>query len=229
MKANHTSTSVALRLGVALFSIGIVGCSSTMQSLGRSTPREAIAKRVEASSAQVAEVNSRIDGTLQSLDAMANHPGRDLERQFRTYTGSLDKLEGAADKLRDEVEAMQQEGREYLVAWDREIATIQDEDLRNSTQERRNEVAERIDALHSRYVNARESLAPLLQRLQEVETALKVDLTAAGIESVRPSVGNLDGVDSARNALRELADAFRQASVSLAAAQPLSRLGSDND
>lgn len=228
MNAKHTSFA-ALRLGVALISVGVVGCSTAMRTFERATPRESMARQVDDTAAQVAEVNGRVDGALQALNDLVNHPSRDLQRQFRTYTDALNKLESAHDKLRANVEAMESEGREYLVTWDREIATIQDQDLRNSTAERRTEVSERMDTLHESFIDARESLAPLLHRLQEIETALKVDLTSAGVESVRPTVGNANDVEPARDALRQLANAFREAAVSLAAAQPMAVGDDDRD
>lgn len=217
MKATHMPSIVALRFGVALLSLGFFGCASALQF---GTPREAMAKRVNDTAAQVAEVNGRIDAAQRALDDIANHPATDLKRQFDVYSDALNKLESANNKLRGDVEAMEAEGREYLVAWDRQIATIQDQDLRNRTAERRNDVSQRIDELHSRYITARDALSPVLNRLQEIQTALKVDLTSAGIQSVGPTARDTDDLNGARNALNDLSEAFRRANVSLAAATP---------
>ncbi len=218
MKATHISTSkLALRLGVALVSLGLFGCASTMERFV-DTPRQSMVKRVDDTAAQAAELNSRIDAALRSLNDIANHPSRDLQRQFSNYRDAVNKVEDAHNKLRGQVEAMNAQGREYLVAWDREIATIREEDLRNRAAERRSDVAGNIDGLHERWVAAREAIAPMINRLREIETALGADLTAAGVESVRPSVENAKDVENARDALQELSEAFRRANVSLAAA-----------
>ena len=222
MNANTILSSVALRFGVALVSFGCFGCANTMQF--GTPPREAMAKRVDDTAAQVAEVKGRMDVAERALNDIANHPSPDLKRQFNSFSDALDKFEAESNKLRAEVEQMEAGGREYLVTWDREIATIQDEDLRNRTAERRQDVAGRIDALHERYIAAREAIAPVVHRFQEIETALKVDLTAAGVDTVRASVRNTDDLDGARRALNELGEAFREASISLAAAaSPLDR------
>jgi hypothetical protein len=219
--ADMTTHSIPIRatqVSVAAVLLAFGGCANMDNSpLERSSPREEVSSSVDAAAAQVAEVNGRIDVALRALDDLANHPAQDLERQFRSYREALDKLEGAANKLRAESEAMERKGREYLVSWDREIATIHDEGLRNRTAERRQDVAERIDSLHDEYINAREQLAPLLQRLNEIESAVRVDLTTAGIGTIRPAVnGAYDAASPARDALRSLADAFRQATVALA-------------
>lgn len=218
MKATHISSStLALRLGAALVAVGLAGCASTVERFV-DTPRQSMVKRVDDTAAQAAELNGRIDAALRALDDIANHPAPDLQRQFGTYRDAVNRLEDAHNSLRGKVEAMEAEGRDYLVAWDREIATIRDEDLRNRTGERRADVAENIDALHERWIAAREAVAPLVHRLREIETALRVDLTTAGVESIRPSVQNANDVENARGALRELSEAFRRANVALAAA-----------
>lgn len=184
----------------------------------RATPREEVSATVDKAAAEVAEVNGRIDAALRNLDELVNHPSSDLERQLDNYEEAVEKLEDSAAKLRQVTENMQNKGREYLVSWDREIATIHNEDLRNRTMQRRNEVAGRLDALHNSYVRAREELGPLFRRLNEVETALKVDLTPGGLQTIQPTVNNVNqAAEPARNALRELAEAFRQAAVALAA------------
>jgi chromosome segregation ATPase len=206
-----------LRGGAVLLLLSLVGCSNVSRSLERSTPREEVTASVDAAAAQVAEVNGRIDAALRALDDLANHPATDLRRQHRTYVEAVDKLEASMNDLRDESESMERKSREYLVAWDREIATMQDDGLRNRTTERRRDVAERIDALHDRYVNARKQLAPLLQRLRETQSAIRMDLTSAGIDTIRPTVNSAtDAASPAREALRELAEAFRRAANALA-------------
>jgi chromosome segregation ATPase len=216
-----SKSMAALRTGVglALLGSGLVGCSTTTgRSVLGNSPREDVVDRVNAATAQTAEVNSRIDSALRALDDLANHPEARLNRQFDRYTDALSKLESETEELREEIEAMGHEGREYLVSWDREIATISDNELRERTAERRQDVAGRIDTLHGSYVTARERLAPLVQRLREIESAIRVDLTSAGIKTVRPAVdGAVDVAAPARDSLRELAEALRQTNTSLAA------------
>ncbi len=218
MKPIHTTIFLSgSGLAVALIGLGLAGCSSVNSPFERSTPREDVASSVDDAAAQVAEVKGRVNDAVRDLDDLTNHPAMDLQRQYDAYHGSVNRFESATTQLRQDTEAMERKGREYLEAWDRDIATIHNEDLRKRTADRRDEVANRIEELHDSYLTAREKLGTLERRLNDVESALKVDLTPGGIKAVQPTISNVkDAVDPAQNALQDLAGALRRAAVAFA-------------
>jgi len=222
----HFHTSVLLRaLSVAAIVSATAGC--TTNPFKGASPREEASHSIDATAIEVAATRSRIDVAVRSFQEILDHPGTDLNRQMKNYTDAVAQLRSSADKLRNRATAMQSRGQEYFVEWDREIAGIRDEELRTRSTERRDEVASRFDEIREHYVEAREALQPLLTRLDETRTALAVDLTAAGVSSIRSSTGNLsDEAAPAREALDDLAESLRRAGVALAPSGITSRTGS---
>jgi chromosome segregation ATPase len=205
-------------LGMTSSLILLSGCASMESALERSTPREDVVDSINDSAAQVAEVNGRIDDAVRQLDDLLNHPAARLEPQFDGYVDALERLKGAAESLNEHTDALQRKGREYLISWDREIATVRESELRESASERRQEVARRFDVLQERYAEARDQLAPLLRHLEERKAAISVDLTAAGIAQLQDSFeGARSAVSPARNALNDLGNALREAANAMVA------------
>lgn len=205
------------RLGIAVLALGFVGCESVSNPFERETPREQASTSVDKAAGEVAEINGRLDGALRALDDLVNHPTTNLRRQYNAFSTALNQLENSTETLSKVSSEMQTQGQNYFINWDREIAAIHNEDLRNRSEQRRADVAARFDAIRDRYVAAREELAPVVRRLNEIETALEVDLTPSGVETVRPALNDLNNAtDPARNALRELGEDLRRASAALA-------------
>lgn len=204
-------------IAIALLTLGMAGCSSANSPFERSSPRDEVAASVDDSAAQVAEVRGRINDAVRELDDLVNHSATDLRRQYDDYHAALDRLQESMTKMREQTDALERKGREYLEAWDREIATLHSDGLRRRTSERRDEVAQRMDDLHDSYLEAREKLAPLARRLNDADAALKIDMTPAGVRAVQPFAGSVrETIDPAQQALDELGNALRRAAVALA-------------
>lgn len=165
--------------------------------------------------------NAQIDVVLATLSDLVNSPHANLKSQFNAFSGAVTKLEAEAKSVNDQAAAMQEQGAAYFQQWDTELATIQNENIRTRSLDRKNTVSARFDKVRASYVQARADFAPFLSDLRDIRTALTADLTAGGLASIK-SVSDKAGrnVYPLRASLSGLAVDFKTLGVSLSASTP---------
>jgi flagellar biosynthesis chaperone FliJ len=182
-----------------------IGCATRGYEKAQATS-DAItsaSREVELAWAQVSE-------TTNALHALTSKPAAELQPAFEQYRKSIRALEKTVEDLRKKTAEMEQRGQTYFDTWNVRLGEISNEDIRARSAERQREVTGQFAEIQRRYQNAREKFEPLMSNLRDIQAALGIDLTPAGIESARPFINRIDvAANTARTALEELASSLR--------------------
>lgn len=81
---------------------------------------------------------------------------------------------------------MQAKGAAYFAKWDQEFANIQNEDIRKRSIAQKETVTKQVDKIRTAYAEVDITRRPLMADLTDIQTALKADLTRAGLDAVKP-------------------------------------------
>lgn len=164
---------------------------------------------------------TQIEIALATLTDLVDNPAADMKPQFTRFNSAVNDLESLSKDVAGKSGTMQKKGSAYFQKWDEELARIQTEDIRSRSAARRTEVMQGFERVQANYQNSSVTLAPFLARLGDIRTALSTDLTPAGLDSIRGSVGSakMEG-ESVKQSLRSLAADFKNLGVSLAPAVP---------
>lgn len=163
-----------------------------------------------------------VSAALISLDQLLNRPNTDLRSAFADYRNNVDSLDRSMERLHDRAQEMADRRVEYVRTWDRQNEAIVDEAIRARSIARQKEVESELLQAERSYLNARESLDPLLANLRDVERLLSVDLTPAGAQNARNAFGQTErSAENAREALSRLAQDFREISLNLDPTAPV--------
>lgn len=158
----------------------------------------------------------QIDAALVALSDLVNNPGADIKPQFKKFEAAVEKLDELSKDVRDQAVAMQEKGAAYFQQWDADLATIQSEDIRSRSTDRKNAVAARFDRVRASYAVTRDAFVPFMSRLTDVRTALSTDLTSGGLASVRTVADQAkEDATPLREALRQLSADFKYLGLSL--------------
>ena len=192
-------SAVALTVGF------VTGCATDNYQKGAGT-----ASVLNHSSDLIAKGNSQIDDSLAALNDLVSNPQPDLTKQFNAYTTSVDNLDATARDVAAKNQAMQAQGAAYFEGWDNEIATMQNEDIRNRSEARRNEVAARFAKISQQYADARAAFQPFMSDLRDVQKSLATDLTSGGVSAIKDTAAKStrDAVPL-KETLARLSDQFR--------------------
>jgi hypothetical protein len=172
---------IAVKLFAVAAAVGLVaGCATANYHKGADT-----AATMSKSSDMIAKGSTQIDASLVSLNDLVSNPQPDLRKQFNTFGSAVDALDATAKDVASENEAMKAQGAAYFNEWDREIATIQNEDIRNRSETRRSEVAARFVRISEQYDETRNAFLPYMSDLRDVQKFLSNDLTSGGLTAIK--------------------------------------------
>jgi hypothetical protein len=189
----------------------ITGCASENYNKSVDT-----AATLHKSSDMIAKGSTQIDDALTALNDLVLNPLPDLRNQYQTFAGKVDALEATAKNIAAENEAMKAQGAAYFNEWDRQIATIQNEDIRNRSETRRGEVTARFTRIGVQYDETRNAFLPFMSDLHDVQKFLANDLTAGGLVAIKDATAKAttDAVPL-KTSLARLSEEFKSLGTSM--------------
>ena len=163
----------------------------------------------------------QLDATVAALHAITDKPSADLTTQRKAYEKSLASLESTAEGVADLASDMREKGKAYFAQWEKQLAEIQNEDIRGRSEERRKAIEAGFSKLQTNYNEAKDAFHPLLNDLRDIRTALKADLTMESIEDLKPTTKKVDKeAASVGKELKDLVEHFRELGVKLSRRGP---------
>jgi uncharacterized protein YukE len=194
----------------------IIGCASNGYNKADSA-----ASYLETAAERISKGTAQIDAATTALSTLVSGTNVDLKVQLKNYSSAVSGLEATARDVGSRATKIQQLSATYLQQWDDELAKIQNEDIRNTSAERKAAVVKKFDSLKSSYDTARTAFNPLLADLRDIKTALSTDLTPAGIDAISKSMTKVNSeADTVRKALTDLATQFKEVGKSLETPAP---------
>jgi hypothetical protein len=170
-------------ISLAAAALLAAGCASSGYKKGNKA-----AESIQSASAGIAALPGHIDQSLSTLNALVANSQADLRPQFKALQSNISKLESAARQVADQRRRVGEETRAFLESWNAELGQIQNPDIKGRSQARKDEVAQQIEAVKRSYSEFDVAFKPFLTDLKDVEKYLSVDLTRAGVASVREPV-----------------------------------------
>ena len=201
-------------LALAAMLAALAGCASDNYQKGG----DAAAGLTESAN-RIEQSKGKIDATLASLNSLVAASQGDLVPQFKKYSSAVSDLESSAKNVDSKVEDMRGSGNEYFKAWDEQLATIKNEDIKSRSAARKTEVQERFTNIKRTYVEAGDAFKPFMANLKDIQTALATDLTPGGITAIKGAAekATKDSVPL-KAAIDKLATEFKELGVAMSSA-----------
>src|SRR6266403_5206432 len=131
MNKSTLLSSLALLAVVA----AVAGCASANYKKGAGT-----AAALTESADKITGGEAKIDEALTSLNDLVNNPGGDLVPKFKKFTDAICNLQSTAHDVSKRVADIREKGDAYFKAWDKQLAMIKNEDIKQRSAERKAEV-----------------------------------------------------------------------------------------
>jgi hypothetical protein len=157
----------------------ILGCATN--------PQESSMDRLADDRQQLDQVRGRIDRVIFALDSLMRAPASEIAPAQERYAGDVEALREAADSIAENARKMRLRTIDYLTEWERAQLTVENEELKQATEQRQKEVVQRLSRLESTLRRASEGVEPLIEELEDIDLVTRNDPTPAGIAGVQKS------------------------------------------
>jgi len=174
------------RVGIVVCSILLTLASATPCLAQASKKAEKAADSLKDLAKEVQEGEAQLGVVTASLDQLVNKENADLRKPYKAFQKAVEKLTDIAGDAKKRREGLNKNKDAYFKAWDEEIATIQNEDIRSRSAERRQKVQQQLESLSTITSSTADNYRALEQNLKDIQTALSVDLTPGGIKTIAP-------------------------------------------
>jgi len=194
----------------------ITGCATSGYESGTKT-----AKNIQKAADKIGALSKQVDVTLASLNDLVSSPKPDLRPQFKKYTADMKTIGTQAKELTKARMAMGEEGKEFFAKWDAEVAQINNEDIKTRSQARKTEVFDKLQTIKRSYAEAEAAFKPFAGDLKDIEKFLSVDLTTAGLASIKDVVTQASvHATPLKQSLDKLAGDFKSLGVAMSPVTP---------
>ena len=185
--------------------------------------KEVAAQSARNVSGDINATSNQIDATLASLDNLMSSDATQLQPAYNQYSKDVDKMHAQADRINKDAADLRTQSQTYLANWQQQHNEIQNPELRNASEQRRQTVMGRFQNIQTSYDHARTSLDEFISNLDDVRMALRNDLTAHGLQAISQTNVVKDAQKHANNvktALQQVQSSSTALADALAPAAP---------
>lgn len=179
---NRILTLLALGAGTTLLLTGSAANAAAYK----------LADKVGASIAEfrdeIVNVKKELDATLASLDKIVTQATVDPRKSYEEFKKNVPKVDSAAAKAKKQAESMKAKGQEYFKQWEKELATVNNPEVRKLADERKAELQSSFAKIKETTEPARDQFNLLLAGLKDLQVLLGQDLTIAGINAAKDPI-----------------------------------------
>jgi hypothetical protein len=166
--------------------MAVAGCKSDD---GRVSESAQLVEGILSARTSTGAAAADIDHVLAALTELQGEA--DMQGSFKKYIAAVDVVEADDGRTQDRLADMNARRDAYLVRWEAGMAQVQNPSVRRGMEDRRNRVAARFNSLTDSARSLHEAYVPFVKDLRELQTAFSLDLTTAGIASLKPAIEDI--------------------------------------
>ena len=183
---------------------------------------QATSDSIQRTADAAAKVNTTLDVVVNALNDLTANPQPDLRPQFKAYKSAVSDLDSVASKVRSAATAMDGKAEQLMAEWDKQLALVNNEDIKARSADRKNEVNERLNDIKTSFAEAKERFTPVQSDLKDILIYLETDLTPGGVAAIKRTAAKaIAGVPDLRSSIDEIVSNFKELGLSLSSVQPV--------
>jgi len=191
------STSSIRTLSLAALSVaGLLLAANSANAAGYKLADKA-GKGIAEFRDEIVDVKKAVDATMASLDKIVAQAATDPRKAFKEFDKNVPKIDSAAEKAKKRSADMKEKGKTYFEAWEKDMANVNDPNIRKLAEDRKMKLQETFDKIKTSLEPARDQFTTWLANLKDLQKYLSQDLTIGGIDAAKDLImkSKKDGVD----------------------------------
>ncbi len=177
MKTTLRLTALTALLGLALATPGLRAADSGERA-------KEIRGKIENARSESAKIRSQVGLTLEELNRLQKD-SIELRPQFDKYVAELVKMEEQARIAGERAASMGDQGKAFFQAWENQINTIANADIREQAKERYSKRLKSYSRISNAAIEARDQLLPFMSDLNDIKKMLDIELTRGTVKAVQ--------------------------------------------
>ncbi|NAW58364.1 MULTISPECIES: DUF2959 domain-containing protein [unclassified Vibrio] len=182
-------------IAIVLSIVTLTGCQtayySAMEQVGYHK-RDIMVDRVEDAKTSQQEAQQEFSSALESLSALTNFDGGDLEAVYNQINDKYQDSEQAAQDVRNRIAAIEDVSQALFDEWQDELDLYTSAKLRRSSEQKLRDTKSSYDSMIAAMKRAEQKMTPVLNTLRDNTLYLKHNLNASAIGSLQGEFADLE-------------------------------------
>lgn len=173
---------------IALGVLGVVllaGCAGNKSGQAKEALRAVTS--MQKTRQELVKAQTQVDDTLGAMNQLASAAPDKLPSAYRAFNKQVEQTVEQGATARRRADEMRDRWRDYIDSWERELEQLSTPELQARAAERRQAVENNYERLRDAARALDQAYPPFLGHLRDIQTALSLDLTRAGVEAAQPA------------------------------------------
>ena len=166
---------------IAAAALLLAGCGTTAGYKQADKTGEGIARFRE----DIVTGKQAIDQTVTALGQVQVTADTNPRKAFQAYSKAVDNLDSAAANVRKSAQEMQAQGQAYFANWEKQLAAIQNEQIRTLAVQQRAKLQETFASIKRVAEPLKTQFDPWMSDMKDLQKYLSNDLTIAGVDAAK--------------------------------------------
>jgi hypothetical protein len=134
---------------------------------------------------EILEVKKEVDATMLALGQVVATADTDPRKAYQEFAKAVPRIDDAAKKAKKRAEDMKAKGQEYFKQWEKDLAAVNNPEIRKLADERKAKLQATFGSIKSFMEPARDQFNTWLVDLKDLQKYLSNDLTVGGIDAAK--------------------------------------------
>lgn len=180
---------------LALLGLMLGGCQSLAYKAYESfgvEKRDLLVKRVSAAREAQTDAREQFSTALDRFRALVEVDAGDLEERYDSLNAEYERSDARAKEVSERVDAVERVSEDLFDEWNRELGEYSDPKLRRDSERLLRETQRRYTTLMAAMRRAESTMEPVLHAFNDQVLALKHNLNARAIGSLRTELASIE-------------------------------------
>lgn len=190
-----TNNPIRSTVALALVVLALAGCSTayykTMEAFGKEK-RDLLRSNVEAARDEQSQAQEEFKDALTQLKELTQFEGGELEDTYNALKDQFEDCEDRANTVRGRIDKIDGIAADLFVEWEKEIAQISSESMRQDSAKKRKATQQRYAGLHTALEASEKRMDAVLVRFRDNVLYLKHNLNAQAVGALDNEVVSIE-------------------------------------
>jgi hypothetical protein len=138
---------------------------------------------------EILNVKKEVDATVVALDKIVTTATTDPRKAYKEFEKAVPRVDDAAKSAKKRAEDMKAKGLEYFKDWEKELAQVNNPEIRRLAEERKAKLQATFGSIKVFMEPVRDQFDPWLADLKDMQKYLSNDLSIGGIDAGKELIG----------------------------------------
>jgi len=149
--------------------------------------KDKFAAVMKSEMAELKAGREQLDASVKALNAMIQPSDEDIRARYQKFSKAVDDLTAQTEKIKKVGDEVRLQGNAFYTAWEKELPTISNLDIRSASESRRKELSEEFLKIDEHFKEIGKDFDPLHKVLKDIKVLLSNDLSPSGLENLKKS------------------------------------------